>query len=96
MAEVKKKKKQLARKPSSVKRARQSLKRAARNLAHASRVRNAIKRLRQVLAAKDKAAAGKQLPLTLALIAQMTNKGILHRNAAARYTSRLQRQFNTL
>lgn len=96
MAEVSKSKKPVKRKQSSLKRTRQSKKRALHNEGLQSKMRNQIKRLRQALAAKNKPEAQKLLIPTLSFISKMVHKGILHRNAAARYQSRLQRQLNAL
>lgn len=96
MAEVKKPKRQIERKASAVKRARQSQKRHRHNKILYGQLRSQIKKLRVTLAAKDKKQAETLLKPTLATIAKMATKGILHRNTAARYQSRLQRQFNQL
>ena len=79
-----------------MKRARQSEKRHTRNVAHESRLHNQIKLLRQACASKNKEEGQKLLIPTLSLIAKMKSKRILHRNTAARYQSRLQKQFNAL
>lgn len=96
MAEAAKTKKRVMRKPSALKRARQSLVRHARNVMHKTKMRTQIKKFRAVLAGQNKEEAKKLLVPTLSLIAKMAGKGILHRNTAARYTSRLQIQFNQL
>lgn len=96
MAEAAKKKKQVMRKPSAVKRARQSVKRHERNRALLTQMRTQIKRFRAALGAKNKKDAETLLVPTLSTIAKMASHGILHRNTAARYTSRLQTQFNAL
>lgn len=96
MAEAAKTKKPAKRKTSALKRARQSQTRHARNETHENRMRRQIKLLRQAYASKNKEEAQKLLTPTLSLIAKMTTKGILHRNTAARYQSRLQKQFNVL
>lgn len=97
MAEAAKpKKKKTGSKISARKRARQNLKRRAHNKTLFSKMKNCIKTLKTSLAAKNKAEAEKALKIALPVIASMASKGILHKNAAARYTSRLTKQFNSL
>ncbi len=74
---------------SALKRIKQTRVRTERNRAHRSRLRNQIKKLRAAIDSKDKATAQALLPQTFALIDRSIRKGILHRNAAARYKSRL-------
>jgi small subunit ribosomal protein S20 len=81
---------------SALKRIKQTRKRSVTNRTHRTRLRHQISRLRAALDAKDKAAAEELLRPTLELIAGSTHKGILHRNTAARYTSRLTLRFNAL
>lgn len=96
MADVRKQKRRIERKPSAVKRARQSKKRQWHNKTLYTKMRTQIKKLRASLASKDKKQAEGLLKPTLTTIAKMVTKRILHRNTAARYQSRLQRQFNAL
>lgn len=97
MAEAAKaKKKKTGSKISARKRARQNLKHHARNKTLLSKMRNCIKTLKASLASKNKTEAEKALKAALPVIASMATKGILHKNAAARYTSRLTKQFNSL
>jgi small subunit ribosomal protein S20 len=63
---------------------------------HTTRLRHQIRKLRTALDAKDKAAAQALLRPTLALIDHSIHAGILHRNTAARYKSRLTVRFNAL
>ncbi|HLI33673.1 MAG TPA: 30S ribosomal protein S20 [Terriglobia bacterium] len=74
---------------SALKRIKQTRVRTERNRIHRSRLRNQIKELRTAINSKDKAAAQALLLPTFALIDHSIRKGILHRNAAARYKSRL-------
>ena len=74
---------------SAEKRQRQNEKRRAVNRNNRGRVRTGIKKLRSAL---DAGAAGEVqslLPATVSLIDKAVQKGVLHRNAAARYKSRL-------
>ena|SRR3989338_3203276 len=93
---VKQKKSTRTIKLSARKRARQNLKARERNRSLYSLMRGKIKELRASLAAKDKKKAGELLKETLPVIAKMASKGILHKNTAARYTSRLTQQANQL
>jgi len=71
------------------KRARQSLKRNAHNAAQRSELRTALKKVRKAIASGDKAAAQAQLRESQGVIDAIADKKIFHRNAAARYKSRL-------
>lgn len=81
---------------SAIKRHAQSLRRRAANKGHRSRLRSQIKKLRSAVAVKDAAAATRLLPETIAVIDRSIQKGVLHRNAAARHKSRLTRLVGTL
>ena len=71
------------------KRARQSNARNALKSAQRSRVRSAIKSVRKAIAAGDKAAATKTFSSSTSVIDSIADKKIIHKNAAARYKSRL-------
>ena len=79
----------LASHESALKAHRQSLKNRARNRQFRSRLRGALKSIRAAIDAKDLDAAKSQLKQTISLIDKMASKGIIHRNAAGRYKSRL-------
>ncbi len=81
---------------SALKRIKQTRQRTALNRTHRTRLRHQIRKLRAALEAKDKAGAQALLPSTLALIDHSVHHGILHRNTAARYKSRLSLRFNAL
>ena len=74
---------------SALKRIMQTRKRAALNRMHRTALRHQVRKLRQAIEAKDKAAGQALLRPTLALIDHAVHKGILHPNTAARYKSRL-------
>jgi small subunit ribosomal protein S20 len=76
---------------SAEKRARQNVKRNEINRSNRGRLRTQIKKLRTALASHDKAGSGELLSPTVSLIDKAVNKGILHKNTAARYKSRLTR-----
>ena len=75
---------------SALKAHRQSVKNRENNRQYRSRLRNALKSVRTAIDSKDKAAAKTALKETVSLIDKMASKGVIHRNAAARYKSRLQ------
>ena len=81
---------------SAKKRIRQNLKKRLVNRSNKSRLRTEIKKLRAYLADGDKPGSETQLNPTISLIDKMVNKGILHKNTAARYKSRLTKHVNEL
>lgn len=81
---------------SAEKRVRQNVKRNAVNRANRSSLRTQIKKLRTALAGNDKAQSQELLSPTIAAIDKSVNKGILHKNTAARYKSRLTMHVNDL
>jgi small subunit ribosomal protein S20 len=81
---------------SALKRIKQTRRRTALNRMHRTRLRHQIRKLRVALEAKDKAAAQALLSPTFALIDHSVHKGVLHRNTAARYKSRLRLRFDAL
>ena len=77
---------------SALKAHRQSLKNREHNRQFRARLRGALKDVRVAIAGKDLAAAKTALKETISLIDKMASKGIIHRNAAGRYKSRLHTQ----
>ena len=80
---------------SAVKRIRQNEKRRALNRASRSAMRTEIKRLRTALTLGDIEKAQQALPGIVSVLDRAIQKGVLHRNAAARYKSRLTRRIAT-
>lgn len=76
---------------SAEKRMRQNEKRRKNNRSNRTRVRGAIKNLRNALSAGDATKVTELLPTTVSTIDKAVQKGVLHKNAAARYKSRLTR-----
>ena len=74
---------------SAEKRVRQNEKRRDINRGNRGRLRTGIKKLRAALESGDTGSAQELLPQTVSLIDKAVQKGVLHRNAAARYKSRL-------
>jgi small subunit ribosomal protein S20 len=72
---------------SAQKRVRQTARRRTRNQATRTRLRSSVKAYR----AADKAGKSKAIPATYAEIDRALARGVIHKNAAARYKSRLAR-----
>ena len=81
---------------SAEKRIRQNAKRNEINRSNRSKLRTSIKKLRTAVAGQDKAASTELLFPTVSLIDKAVNKGIIHKNTAARYKSRLTKHVNKL
>ena len=79
----------LASHASALKAHRQSLKNRERNRQYRARLRNALRSVRIAVDGKDLSAAKAALKETISLIDKMASKGIIHRNAAGRYKSRI-------
>ena len=77
---------------SALKAHRQSLKNREHNRQFRSRLRNALRSIRASIDGDDLTGAKAALKQTISLIDKMTSKGIIHRNAAGRYKSRLTRR----
>jgi small subunit ribosomal protein S20 len=74
---------------SAEKRVRQNEKRREINRGNRGRLRTGIKKLRAAMESGEAGGAQELLPQTVSLIDKAVQKGVLHRNAAARYKSRL-------
>jgi small subunit ribosomal protein S20 len=74
---------------SALKANRQNIKRRENNRQMRSRLRTALKSIRASLDAKDLDAAKEALSRTVSIVDKMATKGIIHRNTAGRYKSRL-------
>ena len=74
---------------SALKAHRQSLKNRTHNRQFRARLRSALKDIRTAIDGNDLASAKGALKETVSLIDKMASKGIIHRNAAGRYKSRL-------
>ncbi len=74
---------------SALKANRQNIKRREHNRSLRSTLRTALKAIRAALDAKDVDAASKALSKTVSLVDKMATKGIIHKNTAGRYKSRL-------
>jgi small subunit ribosomal protein S20 len=74
---------------SALKANRQNIKRREQNRQMRSRLRTALKAIRASLDAKDLDGAKSALSQTVSIVDKMATKGIIHRNTAGRYKSRL-------
>ena len=77
---------------SALKAHRQSLKNRERNRQFRARLRNALRSVRAAVDGNDLAGAKTALKQTVSLIDRMASKGVIHKNAAGRYKSRLSRR----
>ena len=74
---------------SALKAHRQSLKNREHNRQFRSRLRTALKSIRSAIDGNDTAAARAALREVVSLIDKLAGKGVIHKNAAGRYKSRL-------
>ncbi len=78
------------------KRARQAEVHRQHNAALRSTLRTHIKKVLKALESKDKAAAQTAFKEAMSVIDRVANKGIIHRNSAARHKSRLNQRLRAL
>jgi len=71
------------------KRAKQNDKRRQHNAALRSKMRTYVKRVRSAIDAGEKEQAQEAFKAAVPVLDSMTGKGIVHKNAASRYKSRL-------
>ena len=81
---------------SALKRVRQTRKRTTVNRQHKTRVRHQIRALRSALKSNDEKAVSSLFQQTLSTIDRAAQKGVLAKNTAARYKSRLSIRVNAL
>lgn len=81
---------------SAIKRARQTIVRRAHNMAARSALRTAIKNVLIAVEAGKKDEAVSNLKVAVPVIDSMVNKGIIHRNKAARHKSQLNARVKAL
>jgi small subunit ribosomal protein S20 len=74
---------------SALKANRQNIKRRLHNRELRSKLRTTLKAIRASLEAKDVEGAKAALSKTVSIVDKMATKGIIHRNTAGRYKSRL-------
>jgi small subunit ribosomal protein S20 len=74
---------------SALKRARQTTKRTAQNRINTSHLRSSLRKLRESLQPGGAAQAKVQFAETVSQIDKAVKNGVIHKNTAARYKSRL-------
>jgi small subunit ribosomal protein S20 len=74
---------------SALKRVRQTERRTEYNRKNKSRLRHQIRAMRRAITAKDAKVAADLLPATFSLIDRSAKSGIIKKNTAARYKSKL-------
>lgn len=74
---------------SALKRARQTEKRTVQNRVNKSRFRTALRKFRTALQAGDPNQAKTAFGETVSMIDKAVKKGVIHKNTASRYKSRL-------
>lgn len=74
---------------SALKRARQTETRTTRNRANKSRLRSQLRQLREAIAKGDSAGIQASVGSTVSLLDKAVQKGVIHKNTASRYKSRL-------
>jgi small subunit ribosomal protein S20 len=74
---------------SSLKRARQTVVKTAVNRANKSKLRGILRTLREAIAKGDAKIVTEQYRATVSILDKSVQKGVLHKNTASRYKSRL-------
>ena len=74
---------------SSLKRARQTIVKTAVNRANKSKLRGVLRSLREAIAKGDTKIVAEQYRATVSILDKSVQKGVLHKNTASRYKSRL-------
>ena len=86
----------MARHPSAIRQHRRSKRRTAVNKSNTTALRTQVKKLRALIAVKDREGAAKLLPIVASAVDQSVKKRTIHGNTGSRYKSRLSRQVNAL
>ena len=86
----------MANTPSAKKAARKIARRTEVNKSRRTYMRTNLRRLEESIASGDKAAATEQLRLVQPIVMKSANKGIIHKNTAARKISRLSARVKSL
>ena len=81
---------------SSLKRARQTETKTAVNRANKSKLRGTLRVLREAIAAGDKKTIAATYSETVSVLDKSVQKGVLHKNTASRYKSRLNARVKAL
>ncbi len=78
------------------KRARQTVMRREQNFSLRSRMRTAIKSVRKAIESRDKALAEAVFSKSTSILDAIADKGIIHKNKAARHKSRLAKSIKAM
>lgn len=78
------------------KRARQNQKHRLHNASERSMMRTALKKVDAAIEAKDKTAANESYKAVTSVLDKMANKGLIHKNKAARHKQRLNAKIKAL
>ena len=81
---------------SAQKRARQNVKNRAHNMAMRSKMRTYLKKVLSAIQSGDREAAEASYKAAVPVLDSMVNKGIVHKNKAARHKSRLNARIKSL
>jgi small subunit ribosomal protein S20 len=81
---------------SAVKRVRQAERRTAYNRKNKTRLRHQIRAMRRAITSKDAKAATELLPKTFSIIDRSAKSGLIKKNTAARYKSKLHLRIKAL
>ena len=80
---------------SSLKRARQTVTKTANNRANKSKLRGTLRTLREAILKGDQGELMKVYSATASILDKSVQKGVLHKNTASRYKSRLNARVKT-
>ena len=86
----------MANHPSAIKRHRQSQRRRMTNQMNRHKLKNHMKKLRAAIAGGKAADAKTLLPATFSIIDRSVQHGVIKKNTAGRYKSRLTKRVNSL
>jgi small subunit ribosomal protein S20 len=81
---------------SSLKRARQTETKSLVNRANRTKLRSTLRLLREAIVAGEKKTIAKTFSETVSLLDKSVQKGVLHKNTASRYKSRLNARVKAL
>ena len=81
---------------SSLKRARQTDTKTAINRSNRSKLRGTLRSLREAILKGDTAAVTEQFRATVSVLDKSVQKGVIHKNTASRYKSRLNARVKAL
>ena len=81
---------------SSLKRVRQTRRKTAVNRANKSRIRGSLRLMREAIQKGDGKAAMEQFRACVSALDKSVQKGVLHKNTASRYKSRLNARVKAL